>query len=159
MSEWSDQLRDKVTAPDVVFDFEGSLAQARRLWRLADELEQYGVTRYRGVESILESWQGRYASVFAPRIYTEGQNLMAIVELLREEARLWSAAWEGARSEQNLRLRARAVFDEKASRSTGEGLWDDITGSEDSDREVGPPPRLTRPQPPDFVDVNPVYRP
>lgn len=105
---------------DVVFDFDGALNLARRLWSFADELEAAATDRATGAETALTSWLGAYADEFVERMNTEQTNLAQVVAGLRTEADQWAQAWKDATDEQNRRLWARQVDDMKADRN----LWD-----------------------------------
>jgi len=144
---------------DVRFDFEGSLEFARTLWRLSDDLHVVGTWRRGAIERALRSWQGAHAVEFADRANDEIGTTAAVVEQLRNEAGAWALLWTQARELQNHRLRARAVDEERDSRSFGEWGVDKLTGSDDSNAEVAATPCLMTPQPPNFEDTNVEFRP
>jgi len=146
-------------AEDVVFDFEGSMELARRLWRSADELEAVGVWRFGAGERALASWRGRYASEFVDRANDESAGTAAVVSGLRSEAMQWVQAWVSSREEQNRIVRARAVKEERDNRSWSERNLGDHAVGDDSDSQILFTPCLMSPQPPHFEDPNPVYRP
>lgn len=113
---------------DVVFDFEGALNLARRLWAFADELESATSDRFTGAETALTSWLGAYADEFVERMNTEQNQLTQLVGLLRHDADQWASAWKDAKDEQNRRLWARQVDQMKADRNVFDHIGDFFTG-------------------------------
>jgi len=73
-------------AADVRFDFDGSLALARRLWRFADELQDLGTGRGNQAEHALTTFTGVYARQFAQRISDEVRDLGVGANELRAAA-------------------------------------------------------------------------
>jgi hypothetical protein len=63
---------------DVVFDYDGALSMARRLWALADALETLMSERETSAEVALTDWQGAYGESFAGRISVERANVNTI---------------------------------------------------------------------------------
>jgi hypothetical protein len=96
------------TAADVVFDYEGALAAARRLWAFADQLEMLMSTRETEQESAQVGFLGPLATEFVTRIDTERTDVNSAVTQLRTAATEWAAAWKDAIDEQNRILYARA---------------------------------------------------
>ena len=113
---------------DVVFDFDGALNLARRLWSFADELEAAKDDRFTGAEAALASWLGSYSDEFVERMNTEQTNLDQVVAGLRTEADQWAQAWKDATDEQNRRLWARQVDQMKSDRNVLDHVGDFFTG-------------------------------
>ncbi|HWL38320.1 MAG TPA: hypothetical protein VNQ77_19185 [Frankiaceae bacterium] len=135
----------------VRFDFEGSLALARRLWALADELESARTRRAADADAARHEWRGRYADEFNRRMADEATGFVNVVHGLREEARGWAASWKRAMDEQNRRNRARQVDAVRADRGWFErNVADRFTGDH-SDDEVPEAPEADVPQPPYFT--------
>lgn len=123
---------------DVRFDYEGSLALARRLWDLADRLDTLGVARNRwGIEALVE-WEGRLGDQFADRIDSETSGCARLSADLREAANQWAQAWADALNQQNRRLYARAVHRIRDDR----GIVDSIIGGLFGHDDLPPEPSL-----------------
>ncbi len=134
----------------VRFDFAGSLAQAKRLWALAEHLDGLKTARKADAELALRSWQGQYAGQFRTRMTEEAISLRNVAEGLRNEARAWAQCWKDAMDEQNRRNRAQQVEAVRARRSWTERNIGDLFLGDDTDARVGPAPVAAVPQPPDF---------
>lgn len=135
---------------DVRFDYDGSLALARRLWSLADELHGVNGKRLGAAEVALWSWQGTYAQQFATRVNEEQASGQRVAFALREEARGWATSWAQAINQQNKRLRGSEVDRVRESRSGMEKFGDRFVG-DDSDNQVPLAPVASVPQPPHFT--------
>ena len=94
-------------ASDVVFDFDGALVVARRLWALADSLETVMAGRETLAVEALTTWRGSHATSFATRMGTERTDIDTAAGWLRVGAQEWAAAWKDAMDEQNRILHAR----------------------------------------------------
>lgn len=105
-------------ASDVVFDFEGALAVARRLWALADSLDRVMAGRESLAAEALTSWRGNHAVSFAARVGTERVDIDTAAGWLRVGAEEWAAAWKEAMDEQN-----RALFARECQRREDEAEW------------------------------------
>ena len=103
--------------PDVRFDFEGSLALARRLWELADQIETQMDARVLLASDALSTWLGAYGTDFAGRIDTEFADIAGIAGQLRAGAYGWAANWKAAMDQQNRVLYARRVKQVESDRS------------------------------------------
>ena len=135
-------------AADVRFDFDGSLALARRLWRFAEELDDLGTSRRGHAEQALTTFVGMYAREFAQRISGEVHDLGVAAGELRAAAGAWAQAWAAAINEQNRRLFARECDRIEDDRS----LFDDIKGFFGGHDDLPPQPHeLAVPQPPYFA--------
>jgi hypothetical protein len=135
-------------AADVRFDFDGSLALARRLWRFADELQDLGTGRGNQAEHALTTFTGVYARQFAQRISDEVRDLGVGANELRAAAAAWAQAWASAINEQNRRLFARECDRIESDRS----LLDDVKGFFGGHDDLPPQPgELGVPQPPHFA--------
>ncbi len=136
---------------DVVFDFEGSLRLARRLWRLADEVTLAAGRRIEAREAAQAAWRGPHAEHFATvRAPNEDASTANVVAALRQEAVGWGVMWAAALNDQNRINWARAVEQEKDHRSTTERFGDFFVG-DDSAGQVPEPPPYPAPRPPTFV--------
>ena len=127
---------------DVRFDYDGSLDLARRLYRLADQLDPLGAQRRRWGSHALADWTGPLGVEFAGRIDTEIADLARIAGQLRAGAEGWAQAWAGALNQQNRRLFARACDVVRSRRSTMDKVAGFFTGHDDL-----PPEPFTRPVP------------
>ena len=94
-------------ASDVVFDFDGALVVARRLWALADSLETVMEGRETLAAEALTTWRGGHATSFVTRMGTERTDIDTAAGWLRVGAQEWAAAWKDAMDEQNRVLHAR----------------------------------------------------
>lgn len=108
----------------VVFDFDGSLALARMLWTMADELDGLLVTRSSLAETALTDWIGNYANEFSGRIDHEQQAGSMLARQLRAEAGGWAEEWRKAMDQENWNRYAAAVDRVEADR----GVLDSIGG-------------------------------
>ena len=135
-------------AADVRFDFDGSLALARRLWRFAEELDDLGTSRRDHAEHALATFTGVYGREFAQRISAEVQDLDVAAGELRTGAGAWAQAWANAINEQNRRLFARECDRVESDRSP----LDEVKGFFGGHDDLPPQPReLGVPQPPFFA--------
>ncbi len=138
------------SAGRVRFDFAGSLAQAKRLWALAEHLDGLKTARTADAELALRSWRGQYAGQFRTRMTDEATSLGNVAEGLRSEARAWAQSWKDAMDLQNRRNRAQQVEAVRARRSWTERNIGDLFQGDDSDQQVAPAPVAAVPQPPEF---------
>lgn len=140
---------------DVRFDYDGSLALARRLWSYADELDRLRAGRHASATSALHDWLGRYGTEFAERTTTDLDDLARVAGDLRGAATGWGAAWAAAINEQNRRIHAREVV-----RITNARDWrDDVAGFFFGHDDLPPEPRpLGAPQPPWFAPTGSFLR-
>jgi hypothetical protein len=135
-------------AADVRFDFDGSLAVARRMWRFADELDALGAARRDEGEHALTTFTGVYGRQFADRVSSEVHDLGLAAHELRTAAGAWAQAWAHAINEQNRRLFARACERIERDRS----LVDSVKGFFGGHHDLPPQPRqLGVPRPPHFA--------
>jgi hypothetical protein len=131
----------------VRFDFDGSLALARRLWSLADDLESLAVRRRNGAERTMIGFTGSYAEQFATRVRNELDELTAAAVGSREAASAWAQSWADAINEQNRRSFAAECDRVRARRD----LTDRITGFFTGHDDLPSQPRLLgAPRPPHF---------
>ena len=131
----------------VRFDFEGSLALARRLWHLADGLEELAAGRRAEAEATLTGFTGSHAEQFATRIGNEVYGLSVAAEGARWAASAWAQAWADAINEQNRRLFATECDRIRARRDLVDSVTGFFTGHDDLPRQ---PALLDVPSPPHF---------
>ena len=96
------------TAGDVVFDYDGALSAARRLWSLADDLQTMMTDRERARTDASVGFTGPYATELTSRISSERTDVNSAVVELRNAATAWASAWKDAMDQQNQNLYARA---------------------------------------------------
>jgi len=132
----------------VVFDFDGSLALARSLWSVADELDGVRATREASAAEALVGWQGVYGDQFVTRVDHEQVSARVVAEQLRGEANGWAEEWRKAIDQVNRDRYAAAVRSVEADR----GFWDDVGGFffGHNDLPSEPSPAAT-PTPPGFA--------
>ena len=151
---------------DVRFDFDGSLEVARKLWSLADGIEESAKRRYIAAGTALLQWQGPFTDLFRERVAEELRVLNLSTTELRDGARHWATAWKQAMDENNRRRRARhvkAYADQMSSeRSAGERFVDFLSGGDDSDELAAartPAARqVATPVPPAFAPTDAAQR-
>jgi hypothetical protein len=129
-------------AGDVVFDYDGALLVARRLWAFADALEAMMSGREGAAADALVDWTGPHASSFVSRVEVERVDVARVVAQFREAAYAWAAAWKDAIDQQNRVLQARRWEYNRDH----QGLFGGFDGVE---RPHDPEPRRL-PAPPDF---------
>ena len=129
-------------AGDVVFDYDGALLMARRLWAFADALESMMGGRAHAAADALVDWIGPHATSFVSRIDVERVDVNAVVTQFREAAYGWATAWKDAIDQQNRILQARRWEYNKDH----QGLFGHLDGVE---RPHDPAPRPL-PSAPDF---------
>lgn len=135
-------------AANVRFDFDGSLALARRLWRFADELDSVRTARHVAAQQALSTFTGRYGREFEQRLADEVHDLAVAAGELRGAAGAWAQAWSSAINEQNRRLFARECDRVERDRS----LADRVVGFFGGHHDLPPQPRqLGVPRPPHFA--------
>lgn len=140
-----------MSSTDVVFDYEGSLALARKLWALADELEQVRTQRIRWADHALESWKGKFAIRFRNRVLgRDSTELTKMVDSLRQGARQWGVAFAKAVDEQNLVLYTRETNRVSVVREERSLLEDTIALFHDDLKLPRKPEPCTIPSPPGF---------
>lgn len=131
--------------PDVVFDYDGALTVAKRLWAFADALGTLMTDRETASGEALVGWLGPHGESFADRVDTERIDIDATSSSLRDGANQWAAAWKDAIDQQNRVLHARAWEHSKNNQGfLGIGKLDGI------ERPPDPEPRAL-PQPPEFA--------
>lgn len=116
---------------DVRFDYDGSLVLARRLWQLADLLDERAVVRRCSGGDALVGWLGVLGSEFAGRVTVEAADLRRVAAELRLAADGWAQAWADALNEQNWRHFARACEVVRSRRSTLDRIGGYFTGHDD----------------------------
>jgi hypothetical protein len=134
----------------VQFDFEGSLALARRLWALADDLEAAERHRESDFDVAMASWRGEHAQRFRGRRETERLSKRNVVAGLRDDAQGWARAWASALDQQNRNNWAAQVERVRDDRNLLEKGWDATFGKDDSDESVPKPAPVRVPTAPDF---------
>ena len=134
----------------VVFDFEGSLDLARKLWALADALETEDRGRQGEYEIAKAKFQGAYADQFVGRRDTERSSASTVIESLRVDARGWASAWAKAKYQQNVNDRVAKVETMRQSRSMWEKFGDAVMGYDDTDDQVPAAQSVPTPVPPSF---------
>lgn len=135
----------------VDFDFDGSLDLARKLWALAEDLEQEDRGRGRQAETALAAWRGPHATRFAERRAVEQSSAANVVAGLQDDARAWASAWVEAMYQQNRNNRAARVQEVRDDRGFFEKGWDEYGfGEDDSESKVAAAARPATPQPPSF---------
>lgn len=133
------------------FDYDGSLALARRLWDTADRF--IGAAQERDVAraEAVQRWEGPYAEVFASvRVTDENDSCCNVMAALQEEAVNWAYAWATAVDDQNRIEWAEAVEQERTQRSSLEKFGDWWVG-DDSTKQVPEPAPVAVPEPPGFT--------
>ena len=91
----------------MVFDYDGALLVARRLWAFADALESMMRDRTGAAADALIDWTGPHAASFGSRVDIERVDVGRVVSQFREAAYAWAAAWKDAIDQQNRILQAR----------------------------------------------------
>jgi phosphoglycolate phosphatase-like HAD superfamily hydrolase len=132
---------------DVVFDYDGALNLARRLWALADEVT--GAARRRGELALVAAtnFAGAYGDQFSSRMSVEATNMTNVTQGLRADAMAVAGMWKAAMEEENRRIYARHVDDLKSHRSVLEQIGDFFTGF----HYPSEPDPVPLPQPPGFA--------
>lgn len=130
-------------APDVIFDYDGALNAARRLWAFADQLGTTMRDRETAETAAQVDFLGPFATEFAGRIDTERGDINVAVTQLRTAATEWAAAWKDAMDQQNQNRYARAY---KYSEEN-QGWFGRLDGIE-RPPDVVP---MSLPQPPEFA--------
>lgn len=137
--------------PPIVFDFEGVLDLCELAWSLAGDLEIYGAARDTALVTALEDWRGPEATTMVRDAWpAEATNLATGIDRLRRGALSWAENWREAQTAFNYREYTIAVEQEKHTRSTGESIWDSISGQDDSAKHVPAPAVSQIPAPPSF---------
>jgi hypothetical protein len=129
-------------AGDVVFDYDGALLMARRLWAFADALESMMRDRAAAATEALVDWTGPHATSFVSRLDVERTDVNRVVVQFRRAAQEWAEAWKEAIDQQNRILQARRWEYNKDH----QGLFGGLDGVE---RPHDPEPRPV-PSAPDF---------
>jgi hypothetical protein len=135
----------------VQFDFDGSLALARQLWALADDLVLEDGGREQQYDTAVAKWEGRHGVDFVGRRSTERSSRWRVVEALKDDANLWAEAWARALNQQNKNNRAAEVERIRDDRSGFTKLVDATVGEDDSDDKVPMPEYPAVPTPPGFA--------
>lgn len=132
---------------DLVFDYDGMLALARRLWSLAEEVAAAMAARQGLARPVQAGFAGAYADQFRARLGEEAANTGRLAAAVRSDAALCAQAWQKAMDEQNRRRWARHVQALKKQRSVVQEAWEHFFGT-------GFPPEpapVPAPQPPSFA--------
>ena len=137
----------RANATDLVFDYDGALDLARRLWALADEVT--GVARQRGELALVAAtnFVGAYGDQFHSRMSVEATNMTSVTQGLRADAMAVARMWKAAMEEENRRIYARHVDDMKQHRGVLEAIGDFFTGF----HYPPEPDPVPLPQPPGFA--------
>lgn len=131
--------------PDVVFDYEGALTMARRLWAFADALGTLMTDRETAADAAMVGWLGPHGTSFVSRVATERTDINAVASSFRDGAHGWAAAWKDAIDQQNRVLQARRYeYNKDHQGPLGIGKLDGI------ERPHEPEPRAL-PSPPEFT--------
>lgn len=141
----------------VVFDFPGALELARRLWSLADGVDDSRVKRDAAAGVALRHWVGRYANDFRTSMTAEWTTEVNLAAAMRGDAQLLAALWAQAMLEEAKVRYADHVTTRKHKRSLLTQFHDAVFGS---DENYGPEPGpFATPQPPAFDATGqlPVY--
>jgi hypothetical protein len=125
-------------APDVVFEFEGSLALARLAWATAGELESLMTDRRRRATETLLRWQGGSATEFGDRIEAEARAVAAIAAELRAEAGAWAIEWTHAIDQENYNRYQDACDQVRADTSIWDWGRDALFGEDDLPPQPAP---------------------
>jgi hypothetical protein len=133
---------------DVQFDYAGALRLARRLWALADHVDQTMRSRQDLVAAARKDFTGTYSDQFAQRADEEVAGGPGVAQGLRRDAQVCAAVWKQAMDEENRHRYARHVDHLKKQRSVLETLWDDAFGYRGFPPDPDPVPL---PQPPLFL--------
>jgi hypothetical protein len=120
--------------PDVVFDYDGALTLARRLWSLAADLAELMTSRSTAATTALTDWRGPYRDQFVDdRRPPEVSTGNAVVAQLRSDAGLWAKAWTDVMDENNRRRWARHHQQVKNDRNWLEQAGDWLGGGFEDD--------------------------
>ena len=92
----------------VVFDYDGALNAARRLWALAEEIETMMAARETARDAATVGFVGVFATQFGDRIGQERTDVNNAITQLRTGASEWAASWKDAMDEENRVRYARA---------------------------------------------------
>jgi hypothetical protein len=133
---------------DVQFDYERALRLARRLWVLADQVDQTMRSRQDLTIDARKDFTGTYADQFAQRLDEEVTGGPGVAQALRRDAQLCAGVWKRAMDEENRHLYGRHIDHLKKQRSVLESLWDSAFGYRGFPPEPDPVPL---PQPPLFL--------
>lgn len=136
---------DWSAAPDVVFDYEGSLQLARRLWTFADAVESARSVRESDAEGPLKSWLGPLVADFTARMDNESTSLSSAANALRSEATAWGAMWQSAVNEQQRINHARECKRIEEDRSGAAKFFGGLFGHNDLPPAPDPVPTPTGP--------------
>jgi len=142
-------------ADDIRFDYVASLQLARRLWSLADTLNELRINRHDKAAAALSDWLGAYGTQFGQRIDAENQTAFGIANDLYLAAEQWAARWAEAMNEQNSINFAREVKRVEDDRNLAEDIWGGIVGHDDLPPE---PPTIDVPKSPGFYATGSLTR-
>lgn len=134
----------------VQFDFVGSLALARRLWAIGEELQTEDTGRETEFDTARAKWEGAYAGQFDGRRATERSSRAKVIVGLHEDAKAWARAWAQAMNQQNRNNRAAEVERVRDDRGFFERAYDSTFGKDDSDEQVPMPNPVPVPTAPGF---------
>ncbi|MCK9922696.1 hypothetical protein MXD61_12600 [Frankia sp. AgPm24] len=142
----------------VVFDFDGALELARRLWGLADNVDTFRGKRDTAATTALRHWQGRYATDFRNSVTTEQGSDTNLSTAMRGDARTLASLWSQAMTEEAKVRYADHVTEKRRHRSFFHRVEDALLGADDDDYGSAPEP-FAVPQPPTFMATGclPVY--
>ncbi len=143
-------MGDVVAGGRVEFDWDGSLRLARKLWTMADELQEENTGREAEYDTAKAKWLGTYGDEFTTRREGERSSKTNVVAGLRTDAREWAKAWARAMDQQNRNNRAAEVERVRADRNFIEVGWESTFGSDNSDEEVDQIDAVPVPIPPNF---------
>lgn len=124
--------------PSVVFDFDGSLTLARKLFAMADELDLLLRSRLDLASTALAHWSGEYADDFVERIDTEQSVGVQLVGQLRGEADGWAVEWQRAMDQENWNRYAAAVKRVEHDRSLVDSFVGFFAGHDDLPSQPAP---------------------
>ena len=142
-------------APDVQFDYVGSLLLARKLYALGEEVDEMMSNRTTQSNTALTDWLGPFGREFRERISSERTQATAIASQLREGARQWASRWAEAMNEQNSINHARETKRIEDDRSG----WDNFTGDLFGHDDLPPSPNtIDVPTEPNFYATGTLKR-
>jgi hypothetical protein len=139
---------------DVVFDYEGALSLARRVYSLAVEVANVAQVRGDLAGSAAVGFSGVCAQQFFARTSVEAATCDRFSKGLQMDAMAVAQMWKAAMEEENRRLYARHVDQVKSRRSTLQEIGDALFGFH-YPPEPGPVPL---PQPPTFAPTAELVR-
>ncbi len=109
-----------------VFDFDGALSAAKKLYALADQCSELASTRGTAGSNVSDTWKGVHGDSFRERTGTEDASLANVVSNLQGEGDAWAQAWVRAVDIMNDVLYAEAA-DALAAAEQDQGFVDEVT--------------------------------